>query len=426
MGRAGGRGDPRARSGGAHRPVRAAGAVAALRPELAVGAGRYDRTVEATPDGPLRVHLSDIGNRLEQGVDEVWQVACRGDDMDRGLKTGGRARRAGRARPARQGADRLAPHGQPRGGGGPLATAHAAKAVSTNTHDRGPQHPPRRAGPPPRRRGLLGGHRGSPGWVTERRQPGQRDGVTPPAKEDRTSGRRARSDGRPAPGVAEPVTDGGRGERPATPPRCQRVSGHAGHPAAAGHRPAAGHRLRDRHRPEHAGRRLRRGQQLPNSIYELLIGGVLSATLVPLFTAQLEDDDEEATSTVITVSVIAMATLTAAAIVAAPFIFRLFSLSPVGLGRRRASRRVGTSLARIFLIQIFFYGLMALGSSLLQARRRFSPRRGPRCWPTSSWSSPPPRPVPSVLPAATRHSAWPTTCRLPPAPQPGRERPASP
>ena len=32
---------------------------------------------------------------------------------------------------------------------------------------------------------------------------------------------------------------------------------------------------------------------------------------------------------------------------------------------------MGTSLARIFLIQIFFYGLMALGSSLLQARRRF-------------------------------------------------------
>ena len=44
----------------------------------------------------------------------------------------------------------------------------------------------------------------------------------------------------------------------------------------------------------------------PNSIYELLIGGVLSATLVPLFTAQLEEEDEEATSAVITVSVIAM------------------------------------------------------------------------------------------------------------------------
>jgi len=109
----------------------------------------------------------------------------------------------------------------------------------------------------------------------------------------------------------------------------------------------------------------------PNSIYELLIGGVLSATLVPLFTAQLEEEDEEATSAVITVSVIAMAALTAAAVIAAPFIFRLFSLSPSASVDAEQYRRVGTALARIFLIQIFFYGLMALGSSLLQARRRF-------------------------------------------------------
>ena len=66
-----------------------------------------------------------------------------------------------------------------------------------------------------------------------------------------------------------------------------------------------------------------------------------------------------------------MAALTAAAIVAAPFIFRLFSLSPSASVDAEQYRRVGTSLARIFLIQIFFYGLMALGSSLLQARRRF-------------------------------------------------------
>ena len=66
-----------------------------------------------------------------------------------------------------------------------------------------------------------------------------------------------------------------------------------------------------------------------------------------------------------------MAALTAAAVVAAPFIFRLFSLSPSASVDAEQYRRVGTSLARIFLIQIFFYGLMALGSSLLQARRRF-------------------------------------------------------
>ena len=35
------------------------------------------------------------------------------------------------------------------------------------------------------------------------------------------------------------------------------------------------------------------GNETPNIVYELLIGGVLSATLVPLFTSFVERDDEE-------------------------------------------------------------------------------------------------------------------------------------
>jgi hypothetical protein len=48
---------------------------------------RFERTVEATPDGPLRQHLTDIGERLGDGVDEVWQVASRGHAMDAALKS---------------------------------------------------------------------------------------------------------------------------------------------------------------------------------------------------------------------------------------------------------------------------------------------------------------------------------------------------
>jgi putative peptidoglycan lipid II flippase len=109
----------------------------------------------------------------------------------------------------------------------------------------------------------------------------------------------------------------------------------------------------------------------PNSIYELLLGGVLSATLVPLFTEHIEKDDDEATDAVVSVSVVAMAAITAAAVIAAPLVFRLFSISPSPTVDAGEYRDVGTALARIFLIQIFFYGLMALASSLLQARRRF-------------------------------------------------------
>jgi putative peptidoglycan lipid II flippase len=109
----------------------------------------------------------------------------------------------------------------------------------------------------------------------------------------------------------------------------------------------------------------------PNSIYELLLGGVLSATLVPLFTEHLERNDEEATNAVLSVAVVGLAALTTVAVVAAPLVFGLFSISPSPSVDAGEYRWVGTALARVFLIQIFFYGLMALGSALLNARRRF-------------------------------------------------------
>jgi putative peptidoglycan lipid II flippase len=109
----------------------------------------------------------------------------------------------------------------------------------------------------------------------------------------------------------------------------------------------------------------------PNSIYELLLGGVLSATLVPVFTRHLEAEDEEATSAVVSVTVVALAALTALSVVAAPLIFRLVSVDVAEGVDANEYRSVGTALARIFLVQVFFYGLMALGSALLNARKRF-------------------------------------------------------
>jgi putative peptidoglycan lipid II flippase len=109
----------------------------------------------------------------------------------------------------------------------------------------------------------------------------------------------------------------------------------------------------------------------PNSIYELLLGGVLAAGLVPLFTRFEENKDTESRSAVISVSLILLLAATAIAIVAAPFIFRLFSLSPSSLVDADEYRRIGTAMTRIFLIQIFFYGVTALGTALLNARRRF-------------------------------------------------------
>lgn len=110
----------------------------------------------------------------------------------------------------------------------------------------------------------------------------------------------------------------------------------------------------------------------PNSIYELLVGGVLAASLLPLFTRYAQDSDDHATSAVISVSVIVLMVATVVAVLCAPFIFHLYSLQPSALVDADEYRRAGTALARIFLIQIFFYGLTALGTALLNARRRFA------------------------------------------------------
>lgn len=110
----------------------------------------------------------------------------------------------------------------------------------------------------------------------------------------------------------------------------------------------------------------------PNSVYELLVGGVLAATLVPLFTRAFKEGDADAESSVVTTSIIVLAATTVLAMVSAPLIFRLYSLQPSALVDAAQYRDAGTQMARVFLAQIFFYGLTALGTALLNARRLFA------------------------------------------------------
>ena len=111
--------------------------------------------------------------------------------------------------------------------------------------------------------------------------------------------------------------------------------------------------------------------ETPNIVYDLLLGGVLSATLVPLFSSFIETDDDEATNVVITISATLMVALTVVAVFAAPLIFRIYTLNPAADVDPDLLRRVGTLLARIFLIQILFYGLTGLASAFLNSRRKF-------------------------------------------------------
>lgn len=120
----------------------------------------------------------------------------------------------------------------------------------------------------------------------------------------------------------------------------------------------------------------------PNSLYELLIGGVFSATLVPLFTRLFHDeasseseksakDNQSGIDAVFSVGIILLAAFTAVAVLLAPQIFHLFALNPSSAVDAEQYRQVGTLLTRVFLIQIFFYGVIALMSAALNARRKF-------------------------------------------------------
>lgn len=117
------------------------------------------------------------------------------------------------------------------------------------------------------------------------------------------------------------------------------------------------------------------GNESPNIVYELLLGGVLSATLVPLFSTFAEDDDEAAgrksTNVVFSFGIVVLAALTFFAVLAAPLIIRVFSLNIADDVDPDLFRSAGTTLARIFLIQIFFYGLVGLANAFLNSRRRF-------------------------------------------------------
>jgi putative peptidoglycan lipid II flippase len=118
----------------------------------------------------------------------------------------------------------------------------------------------------------------------------------------------------------------------------------------------------------------------PNMLYDVVLGGVLSATFIPVFVDRLANRGEreafESISAVITVSVTVLVSTTVAALVAAPYIIGAFTVldthaHPHQLQRVYLEREVATGFLRWFVIQIAAYGLFALAAALLNTRRKF-------------------------------------------------------
>ncbi|MGQ0575933.1 MAG: murein biosynthesis integral membrane protein MurJ [Pseudonocardia sp.] len=117
---------------------------------------------------------------------------------------------------------------------------------------------------------------------------------------------------------------------------------------------------------------------LPNIVYELLIGGVLSSVMIPLLVrAQTEDADggEAYTRKLLTVLGLVLLVATVLAVLAAPLLTQLYlgGQGGPGTGSDPVSPELATAFAVLLLPQIFFYGMGAVLGAVLNSRGRFGP-----------------------------------------------------
>jgi putative peptidoglycan lipid II flippase len=111
------------------------------------------------------------------------------------------------------------------------------------------------------------------------------------------------------------------------------------------------------------------GNNLPNMIYELLLGGVLSSVLIPLLVhAEAEDEDGGLayTQRLLSLAVGVLGGMTIIVVAAAPWIAAVFV--PAG-----SQRELTSIFATLLLPEIFFYGLGAMFMAVLNIKHVYGP-----------------------------------------------------
>ena len=114
---------------------------------------------------------------------------------------------------------------------------------------------------------------------------------------------------------------------------------------------------------------------MPNVIYELILGGLLTSVFIPVLVDELrkkrDDEGWESVSALVTTSIVAVLAITLLAVIAAPWIIRLFTFRLSGPAQAE-QQAVATFLLRIFAPQIAFYGIASIAGGLLNAHDRFA------------------------------------------------------
>jgi putative peptidoglycan lipid II flippase len=109
---------------------------------------------------------------------------------------------------------------------------------------------------------------------------------------------------------------------------------------------------------------------LPSSVYMLLVGGALSSIFVPQITRALTKKDQGAAyiNKLVTISTLFLLGITTVAMVAAPFLVYIYSIS-----WSSDERALAIAFAYWCLPQIFFYGLFNIFGEVLNAKKVFGP-----------------------------------------------------
>ena len=114
---------------------------------------------------------------------------------------------------------------------------------------------------------------------------------------------------------------------------------------------------------------------IPNILVDIVIGGILAATFVPVFVERLTTRDEhdawEAISAVVSVSLVVIAVASVLFLVAAPFIIDAITAFDHNPGVH-LQRTVASELLVLFVPQLACYGFIAVATALLNTRRRFA------------------------------------------------------
>nr|WP_281361932.1 murein biosynthesis integral membrane protein MurJ [Nakamurella aerolata] len=108
---------------------------------------------------------------------------------------------------------------------------------------------------------------------------------------------------------------------------------------------------------------------LPNIVFELVVGGVLTSVAIPLLSRARSDPDGGTayTQRLMTMAIVGLLGVTVIAVVLAPYITSIYMKSD-----SHADRELATQLARLLLPEIFFYGLAALFGAILNTKERFA------------------------------------------------------